>query len=69
MLMIPITVPKKVRNQYRESDGLNVAWGWALDNYGHPGHLNNQSRWAFDTNDTFYFRDEADAVLFALTWV
>lgn len=66
--MIPVTVSKEVRNRYRKSDGLNVAWGWAVDNFGNPGHINTKSRWAFDSYNTFYFRDQADAVLFALTW-
>jgi hypothetical protein len=61
--MTVVKIPKHIRYYYRESDGVLTCWAWTCEKFGNPGH-----RWQFDTNQTFIFRDEADAILFALRW-
>jgi hypothetical protein len=70
MFQYEVLISTKQRKNYRKSDGLMSAWGWAVDNFGQPGmiQLSTPPRWNFDSNLTFYFRDEADAVLFTLAW-
>lgn len=62
-------ITEKLRREYRPADGLMTAWGWAVDTFGTPSvSRQGNPRWSFDAKLTFYFRDEADAVLFALRW-
>ena len=61
--MIEIKVSKKTQRTYRTSDGVGVCWAWACEQFGKPG-----PRWQFDTYQTYMFRDESDATMFALKW-
>jgi hypothetical protein len=66
-----VTISKEDRKTYRKSDGLCVPWAWACEQFGNPG-INlcwkKDQRWNTDTHLEFYFRDESDAVMFALRW-
>ena len=53
-------------NGYNDK-GVLKPWTWCIENYGEPGILDTY-KWNWDTFYTFVFRDEADAVLFALRW-
>jgi hypothetical protein len=59
-----VFISEKDRATYR--NGLCVPWTWAYEQFGHPGV--REQRWNFDTHLRFFFRDEGDAVLFALRW-
>jgi hypothetical protein len=63
-----VFISEKDRSTYR--NGLCVAWLWACEHFGHPGPGPGveEQRWNFDTYLRFFFRDEGDAVLFALRW-
>ena len=63
-----VTISREVRNDYSGPNGTNVCWAWAGEHFGLPGQTYSGFRWQWDTNQTFYFRDKADAVLFALRW-
>lgn len=63
-----VTVPSRVRNDYSGPQGTNPCWNWACKNFGDPGQTPSGFRWQWNTYETFYFRDKADAVLFALRW-
>lgn len=65
--MIPVKITNETRNSYN-NDGANHCWSWACDQFGDPGQRPEGFRWQWNTYDTFYFRDEADAVLFSLRW-
>jgi len=66
--MIAVKISHRVRNSYRADNGVNICWDWACNQFGNPGQQPGGFRWQWDTNNTFYFRDQADAVLFALRW-
>jgi hypothetical protein len=51
------------RYTYSPVNGVVPCWMWAVERFGWPG-----LRWNWDTLNTFYFKDSADAVLFALRW-
>lgn len=61
--MTAIKVSPQTQRIYRTTDGVGVCWAWACQQFGNPG-----SRWQFDTYQTYMFRDQSDAVLFALKW-
>jgi hypothetical protein len=61
-----VFISENDRFTYRKDNGLCVPWAWAYEQFGHPGGQNQ--RWNFDTYLRFFFRDEGDAVLFALRW-
>jgi hypothetical protein len=65
-----VTISKEDRSTYRSDNGLCVAWAWACEQFGHPGidHGTRKHRWNTDSSCKFFFRDEGDAVLFALRW-
>ena len=63
--MIEIKISKAHRNTYGDRN-TNVVWQWCIDNFGLPEP--NGRRWAWDTNRTYWFHNEADAVFFALKW-
>jgi hypothetical protein len=67
-----VTISKEDRKTYRKGDGLCVPWAWACEQFGDPGSggywIRTDPRWNTDTHLEFYFRDEQDAVLFALRW-
>lgn len=63
-----VKISNKIRNDYNGPNGTSTCWKWALDNFGSPGQTPNGFRWQWNTYNTFYFRDEADATLFALKW-
>ena len=67
--LIAVKITNKTRYSYRSDNGVNHCWAWACENFGTPGQTYDQGyRWQWDTHNTFYFRDQADAVLFALKW-
>jgi hypothetical protein len=59
-----VAISEQDRATYK--NGLCVPWLWACEQFGHPG-IRDQ-RWNFDTHLKFFFRDEKDAVMFALRW-
>lgn len=61
--MIAIKISAQTRRTYDEATGINVCWAWTCRQFGNPGR-----RWQHDTQSTFMFRDEQDALLFALRW-
>jgi hypothetical protein len=67
-----VKISKEDRFTYRKSDGLCAPWAWASEQFGKPGwdlvSPKNEQRWNTSTYIEFYFRDEQDAVLFALRW-
>jgi hypothetical protein len=63
-----IKISPRYRNMYRVEDHVGLVWGWACEHFGDPGQTPSGFRWQWDTHNTYYFRDEADAVLFALRW-
>lgn len=63
-----VRIDYKTRIDYSGANGTNVCWAWACEQFGDPGQRPSGFRWQWDTHRTFYFRDEADAVLFALKW-
>lgn len=65
-----VTISEEDRNTYRKSDGLSVPWAWAREQFGDPGSnsLFISPRWNTDGYLIFFFRDDRDAVLFALRW-
>lgn len=65
-----VKITWKTRYDYRGPGGTLPCWNWACEQFGNPGQTYDQGfRWQWNTSDTFYFRDKADAVLFALKWV
>ena len=68
MEMIPVKITHKTRYSYRADNGVNTCWAWACEQFGAPGQRPEGFRWQWDTHNTFFFRDQADAVLFALRW-
>ncbi len=65
---ISIKISNRHRNTYNLVTGINVCWEWTCKQFGLPGQQPSGFRWQWDTRNTFYFRDPADAVLFALRW-
>jgi hypothetical protein len=65
-----VKISKEDRSTYRKSDGLSVPWAWACEQFGKPGinRRTQEQRWNTDAHCKFFFRDESDAVLFALRW-
>jgi hypothetical protein len=63
-----VKISHQVRHDYSGPNGTNACWAWAGEQFGLPGQTYSGFRWQWNTIDTFYFRDEADAVLFALKW-
>lgn len=64
-----VSISLDVRNDFSGPQGTNPCWSWTCEQFGQPGQTYDQGfRWQWDTNQTFYFRDKADAVLFALRW-
>lgn len=41
---------------------------WAIAAFGAPERWRSNERWSWDTINTFYFRDQEDAIYFALRW-
>ena len=66
--MIPVKIPPRLHNHYTVHSGENICWQWACEQFGDPGQRPEGFRWQWDTHNTFFFRDQADAVLFALKW-
>lgn len=66
MHMTKVKVSDKVRYSYNQS-GLSYPWAWCVDNLGIPVREEDR-RWSWDTYKTFYFRDEADAIMFVLNF-
>lgn len=67
--MIGVKISEELRHTYREEDGVSVVFAWCCKQFGNPGNLGLKvGRWNTDTYTKFLFRDEADAVLFALKW-
>jgi hypothetical protein len=62
--MIAIAISSQQCRNYRKDTGSLACWAWAVEQFGNPGH-----RWQFDTQRTFLFRDEKDAVWFSLKWL
>jgi len=67
-MMIPVKINNKTRYTYSGPNGSNECWNWACEQFGDPGQRPEGFRWQWDTHNTFFFRDQADAVLFALKW-
>ena len=65
--MIEVKISKKLRRTYGDRN-TQVTWQWCMDNFGAPSQQPGVARWWWDTENTFYFTDQADAVLFALKW-
>ena len=65
--MIEIKISKKLRATYSGKNNTNPAWWWCVENFGLPEP--NGKRWAWDTMRTFWFHNEADAILFSLKWL
>jgi hypothetical protein len=63
--MIEIKVKRELRTQFGDRN-TNVVWQWCVDMFGPPEP--NGKRWAWDTFNTFWFYNQADAVLFSLRW-
>jgi hypothetical protein len=67
-----VKIPARYRNMYRVKDGVHygvhIVWNWTCERFGTPGQTPSGFRWTWDTYNTYYFRDPADAVLFALKW-
>jgi hypothetical protein len=67
--MIEVSISRELRSTYREEDGRNIVFAWCYEQFGNPGILGTkEGRWNSDTYFKFLFRDEADAMLFALKW-
>ena len=62
-----IKIPEQVRWASYNDKGVLRPWTWCIENYGEAGLL-GPYKWNWDTFYTFVFRDEADAVMFALKW-
>ncbi len=65
--MYPVTPSPKYALMYRTDNGVLVTWDWCKETFGHP----REAGWSYDDvkgHRTFYFENEADAVLFALKW-
>lgn len=63
-----VKISHQVRHDYSGPGNTTACWSWACEQFGDPGFRNSEFRWQWDTQQTFYFRDRADAVLFALKW-
>lgn len=64
-----VIIGYQTRMDYKGPGGTLLCWDWACKQFGNPGQTYDQGvRWQWDTQRTFYFRDRADAVLFALKW-
>ena len=63
-----VEISDRLRNSYSANTRTNIVWQWTIDNFGLPGQQPNEFRWQWDTNNKFFFTNEADAVLFALKW-
>jgi hypothetical protein len=59
----PVEIATEQRQNYDSVTGTLRCWQWAVREFGSPGQ-----RWQWDTNQTFVFRDGADAVYFSLKW-
>jgi hypothetical protein len=59
----PVEIATKQRQNYDSVTGTLRCWQWAAREFGSPGQ-----RWQWNTNQTFVFRDSADAVYFSLKW-
>ena len=64
-----VIIGYQTRMDYNGTDGTLLCWNWACEHFGDPGQRPSGFRWQWDTHRTFYFRDKADAVLFALKWL
>jgi hypothetical protein len=64
--MIEVKVSYRIRNTYDKS-GISVPWAWCVEYLGPPEPRG--TRWAWDTNRTFWFHDSADAAWFSLLFV
>lgn len=61
--MTKIKISKETRSNYNPDGGGLLCWEWCIDKLGMPGN-----RWSWDTYKTFEFKNEKDAMLFALIW-
>lgn len=66
--MIKVEISWETREIYGDQ-GTQVSWQWCMDNLGLPGQRSQDFRWQWDTLQTFYFTNEADAVMFSLKWL
>ncbi len=68
MYSVSITQEQFDRDEFSANEPLLI-YDWTVEQFGpHTGPFSETVRWYYNYYGTYYFRDEADAMLFKLRW-